>query len=219
MNVDLGWPAGTAGNPNPSELQRAGIRKVRFVSRGPAIEPRIAEYDAAGILTLGVVTAESAGYVCGARIIQIGNEPNLPGTGDSLAPSGSNPDLSFAARLQLFRNTYPDHLLIAGGLANWGTLTDRLAYITAVKQAGGLVGYSAIAVHYPPVAPQITALAKAAGLPVYVTEWRADSTALAEYVHGLRAAALGIFGFCWDEAMVPNFGFTDAMKRLYGGLA
>jgi hypothetical protein len=213
VNIDIGWPRGTAGNPDPADLLHYGIRAVRFVSR-PGRESRIEEYRAAGIMTLGIVTAESAGYLCGADVIQIGNEPNLPDHGDALTATGIDPDRSFAARLQLFRRTYIGKHMIAGGIANWGTLADRVAYVTAVRYAGGFDGYAAVAVHYPPSAGQVTSIARAAGLPCWVTEWSVPVEQMAEYMRGLRAVAPLDFPFGWDDAMVPSFGFDEPMKLM-----
>ncbi len=209
VNVD---PLNPAGQPSPDALIRAGFRGVRLVSR-QGVQPYVGSVQDAGLMVLAVITEQSGGFLCPADVYQIGNEPDLAGTADTRSAA------DYVSYWNLYRDTYPDPIMIGAGLASGQT-----PYWKAVQSAGGLHGCSGFAVHpYGKNATTALALllqyrAVTVGMPLWVTEWNrpaaevADFAAMLEQTDGIVQSAW----FCWSDSMVPGFGLSPQQGRILG---
>jgi hypothetical protein len=155
---------------SPQELRDIGITGVRVVSR-PEIASVVWMCQEANLYVLAVITGQSnivqpdgtlKPYMLpDADAYQIGNEPDISGTGDSRSP------YQYAQDLKAARANNPGACLIVGGLAS-GNAT----YLKSVRDFGGLAGYQAVAVHYPRDASVLASFQRyTSGLPICVTEW------------------------------------------------
>jgi hypothetical protein len=185
------WPAGSA-------LRGFGFGGVRLVSRR-GIEPEVAQMQAEGMFVLAVVNEQSQGYlVPGADLYQIGNEPDIGGTADSMRAQ------DFVSYLQLYRNTYPDLPMITAGLA-----TADSSYLQRVRDLGGLNGFSGVAVHYPASLATISNYRRYAnGLPIYVTEFNTSADRIVAYKAMMQSAGVALsawFSWGYDQwALSPQ---------------
>ena len=185
VNVDPLNPVNTA---EPGILKDAGFGGVRLVSR-QGVEQFVESCHVRNLFVLACVTQQSRGYlVPGADCYQIGNEPDIAGTLDSM------PAQAFADHLQLYRNTYPDLMMVTGGLAR-GVAT----FLRDVRDAGGLAGYSGVGLHYPAMAATFSAFTRyASGLPFVVSEWWTPADKVLAYRLMLRQQNVLLAGwFCW----------------------
>jgi len=185
VNVDPENPANTAP---ATTIRDAGFGGVRIVSRN-GLADFVTECHEAGLFVLACVNEQSHGYlVPGADLYQIGNEPDIAGTNDSM------PAQDYAGYAQLYRNTYRELPMITAGLASGQPL-----YLRDVDIAGGLVGFNAIALHYPKDATDINRFTKYAhGLPKVITEWWRPADHILEYKLELRKANVMLDAwFCW----------------------
>jgi len=174
----VNWP--------PAAAQRDfGFGGVRLVSR-EGIESEVVSIQAEGLFVLAVVNEQSHGYLIpGADLYQIGNEPDIGGTNDAMSAQ------DFASYLQLYRNTYPDLPMITGGLASGDA-----NYLKQVRDSGGLIGFSGVAIHYPSSSTVIAAYKRYAfSLPIYVTEWNTSADRVIAYKAMLKAS--GVVLSCW----------------------
>lgn len=185
VNCDPFNPANTAPG---SILRHSVFGGVRFVSR-PGTESFVNEMQAEDLFVLAIVTEQSGGFlVPGADLYQIGNEPDIDGTNDTMSAR------DYAGYAQLYRNDKPDLPMITAGLASGNPL-----YLRDVDAAGGLTGFNGIALHYPRDATAISRYTRYAhGLPKYVTEWWRPYDRILDYRAELRKADIVLDAwFCW----------------------
>ena len=205
MNVD---PLNPSGAPAPQTLFGLGVRWVRLVSRR-GVEPYVQSCQQAGLMVLAVVTEESGGYLCPADCYQIGNEPDVDGTLDSMAPD------TYVDYWHLYRGTYRDVLMIGAGLG-----AGQPDYWAAVQQAGGLSGAAGFGAHpYAKTATEARHLLQAykgitPELPLWVDEWNRPVGEIPAFVAMLRQQAVMHAWFCWSDGMVPGFGLSPAKSRM-----
>jgi len=187
INIDPENPGNTS---DPDVIKAAGFTGMRFVSRNlDSVNSYVEQARSAGMFTLAVVTEQSLGYlVPGADCYQIGNEPDIDGTGDTMSAP------AFAGHLQLYRNTYPGLAMITGGLAS-----AQVVYLRQVRDHGGLAGFHGVGMHYPRDAATITKFASfAGGLPMVISEWWRPAEHIPDYVQQLRLAKVSLAGwFSW----------------------
>jgi hypothetical protein len=198
----------------PADLMRLGIRWVRLVSR-PGVEQYINWMQEAGIMVLAVVNEQSGGYLCPADVYQIGNEPDVLGTKDSMSPVG------YRSYFRLYRETYPDLTMIGAGLGSGQT-----NYWALVEQGGGLPGASGFAVHpYAKKAPQARLLLNqyrtfSPNLPLWCTEINRSAAELPEFVAMLKTLPVAMWAwFCWSEDFARQAGIyplDERQKRVLG---
>ncbi|SCE91109.1 Glycosyl hydrolase catalytic core [Micromonospora chaiyaphumensis] len=207
VNIDPSNEAAWQQTP-PTRLADEGFRGVRFVSR-QWIQPRIDELKQAGLRVLAVVTDESGGYVpWNADYLQIGNEPDLPGT--YLSPS------EYADLWVLYRNTYPQFAgrFVMAGLASGGQ--NAVNYAAAVFAAiGGRAPLPDIVAIHPyaktsaQAAGDFDLMWNAVGRPVVATEWHnEDDTWNFQCMLAGRSSVWNSV-FSYTDAMVPGFGLRD----------
>lgn len=201
--ADPGWGPGGVGSPDPAMLASLGIRRLRIISR-----PGLAWYvDACWQQNIYVRAVVVDGFYCMADEFFVLNEPNLQGKSA----------WQFAQELQIHRNQYPDLTLIAGALGDdLSHGIDAAAYMTAVRRAGGLVGYQGVAMNYPVSAARIGAVKYAAGgLPVHVPEYYRPQRELAAYLSSvIYPAAATADWFCINDGM-RDPGWTQDMGLFY----
>jgi hypothetical protein len=198
---------------SPNRLVAEGFGGVRFVSRS-SIQPKIDELVSAGLAVMAIVTSESGGYVpWNADYLQIGNEPDDPGT--YLTPR------DYADEWVLYRNTYPQFAgrFVMAGLDSGGL--NAVRYARAVFHA---IGDRAplpdvLAIH--PYAKTTDAAAgdfdlmwNAFGRPVIATEWHNEDDTwnfqcmLGNSTDGRSTVWASVFAY--TDAMVPPLGLRDA---------
>jgi hypothetical protein len=196
-----GDPLNPANWPPANVLRAFGFGGVRVVSRR-GIEAQTAAVQAEGLFVLAVVTEQSGGYLLpSADLTQIGNEPDIGGTADSMDPP------TFTNYLRLYRDTYPDLPMITGGLAS-GDYT----YLQRVRDLGGLQGFSGVAVHYPANATILGRYRNnAAGLPLYVTEWNTSADRILAYRAMLAGANVALD--CWFSWNYSEWALTASQAR------
>jgi hypothetical protein len=198
INVDPENPANTA---SPQEIRIAGFGGVRLVSR-PEVEAAAREFQAAGLFVLSVVTEQSGGFLIpDADLTQIGNEPDIDGTADSMGAR------EYADYARLYRDTYPGLPMITAGLAS-----NQPAYLKAARDAGGLKGFLGVGLHYPTNLLAIGNFARYTdNLPLYVTEWWTDAPLIPAYRLMLRQSKVAMdCRFSWGY---DRWALTDAQKR------
>jgi hypothetical protein len=220
IGINLGGdPAYAPGAPDPAMLHGLGFRFGLFVSK-PGREPYVAACSAANLMPVGIVTEESGGFILQTPWTLIGNEANTSGNADAMSAR------AYAGYLQNYRaNIPPERSLVVGGLMATGSAT----YLRDVRDAGGLEGYSAVALHYPTSAKQIANWRTyAAGLDVWVTEYAPQSdrgmwdlSLIPFYLNEiLRAGGVMVHApYCWTNAMVDPFGISDDPRILQTILA
>lgn len=191
--VDAGWGPNGPGSPDPQMLVKLGVFRVRLISK-PGIDWYVEQCWDVNILVRAVVVD---GYYCQADEYFVLNEPNL----------NAISAVDFAAQLQIHRKQYPDLTLIAGGLGDATEVgVDAADYLNQVKAAGGLNGYSGVAIHYPKTAARMAAFKKAAGiLPIHVDEYNVPSNELQGYLSKvIMPYAQTADFFCISSGMVDN---------------
>jgi len=211
VNVD---PLNPTNAPLPADLMRLGDRWVRLVSR-PGVEQYVNWMQVAGIMVVAVVNEQSGGYLCPADVYQIGNEPDVPGTDDSMSPAG------YRSYFRLYRETYPDLTMIGAGLGSGQT-----SYWNTVIQGGGLPGASGFAVHpYAKTAQQARSLLNqyrtlSPSLPLWCTEINRPAAELPEFSAMLKSLPVVMWSwFCWSEDFAHQAGIyplDDRLKRVLG---
>lgn len=208
VNIDPSNEAAWQQSP-PGRLADEGFRGVRFVSR-QWVQPRIDELKQAGLQVMAVITDESGGYVpWNADYLQIGNEPDLPGT--YLSPS------EYADLWVLYRNTYPQFAgrFVMAGLASGGQ--NAVNYAAAVFAAiGGRAPLPDIVAIHPyakdsaQAAGDFDLMWNAVGRPVVATEWHnEDDTWNFQCMLAGRSSVWNSV-FSYTDAMVAGFGLRDA---------
>ena len=197
INID---PENANNVDHPDAIRAHGFSGVRFVSRNlESVNSYVDQARDKGLFTLAVVTEQSEGYlVPGCDFYQIGNEPDIDGTRDTMKA----PD--FASYLQLYRRVYPGLHMITGGLAS-----GQVVYLRQVRDAGGLNGFLGVGLHYPKDAAKITQFASfAGGLPMVISEWWRPAQNIPEYMQILRACKVSLHAwFClgYDQwALQPD---------------
>ncbi len=209
-NVD---PLNPDGAPFANTLIAAGFRGVRLVSR-PSVAPYVQRMQDAGLMVLAVVTEQSGGYLCPADVYQVGNEPDVAGTGDSMSAA------DYVVHWNLYRETYPDVIMIGAGLASGQT-----SYWQAVQAAGGLKGAAGFAVHpYARTALSAAGLLKAyqkitPGLSLWVSEWHRPDAEIPAFATMLRANTVMSAWFAWGGQPNPQFNLTPQSTRILGACA
>jgi len=194
VNVD---PFNPVNSPRPAGMPTV-FGGVRLVSRR-GIEDYVQELQANSLYVLAVVNEESGGYlVPGADLYQIGNEPDIDGTRDSMSAH------DYAGYAQLYRETYPDLPMILAGLASGNPL-----YLREVQANGGLKGFSGVAFHYPKDGALIERFSKyAGGLPKYVTEFWTGAQHIIPYLADLHRSGVVLtawFSWGYDQwALKPD---------------
>jgi hypothetical protein len=214
LNVD---PFNSDNAPSVDQLQRCGARWVRLVSR-PGVEDYVSACHAADIMVLAVVTQQSEGYLCPAEFFQIGNEPDVPGTGDTMSAA------SYVEYWNLYRNTYPDVPMIGAGLGS-----GQAAYWRSVQSAGGLHGAAGFGVHpYAKDATGARALLRqyqniTPNLSLWITEMNRPSGELPEFTTMLRTLPVVMWAwFCWSPSVARGAGIyplDDSTRRVLGAVA
>lgn len=220
-NVD---PLNPANAPTSAALLGAGLRWVRLVSRdNNAVRGAAADYQAAGIMVLAIITEQSGGYVLpGADYCQIGNEPDVSGTADAMSAH------DYVAYWNLYYDTwfapgrpYASVPVIGAGLGSGDT-----NYWRQVQNAGGLRGAAGYAVHpYAKTAGQALSLLTAyravtPTMSCWVTEWARPTREIAEFramlerVPGLVSHAY----FSWGGQDDVQFNLTDSQRRILGAV-
>jgi hypothetical protein len=197
-NVDPNNPVNTA---SPAAIRAKGFAGVRYVSRR-GLDDWVVECQAAGLYVLACITEQSEGYVpANADLVQIGNEPDIVGTADSMDA------VTFAGYLQLYRRTYPELPMITGALAS-----GQPTYLRNVRDAGGLNGFLGVGLHYPSEATTFASYKRyASGLPFYVTEWWRPAERILEYRTMLRQA--GVVLDAWFSWGYQEFALSLAQER------
>lgn len=160
---------------------------VRLVSRH-GVEDYVQDCQNFGLYVLAVVTAQSEGYlVPGADCYQIGNEPDIDGTADSMGPR------EFAQHLALYRDTYPTLPMITGGLANGDP-----GWLYNLQRFDGVRGYNGVAIHYPSSVTKMKDYLTAMGRtkkPLWITEWNRPADEILEWRNNYRS--VGVVMDCW----------------------
>src|SRR5437879_2949476 len=112
VNVDPTYPEAA---PPTNSLRDLGIRWVRLVSRDdPKVHLYVEECTNEGLAVLSVVARESNGYMMpGATVHQIGNEPDV-----NSPSSWTRTPAEYHEDWRIYRETYPDLMMIAAGLAS-----------------------------------------------------------------------------------------------------
>ena len=164
MNVD---PENPDNAPWPGSLRHDGCGWVRMVSRdSDAVRSYAAIAHDCSVMVMAVITEQSGGYLCPADIYQLGNEPDLAGHGDTKSPA------EYIEYWNLYRDTYPDVIMISAGLASGDP-----GWWREVQKLGGLHGLNGMAVHpYAKTAEEAEALLVSyeyitPKIPIWVTEW------------------------------------------------
>lgn len=208
-------PLNPAGDPQPAELLARGFTAVRLVSKPdpngsgvhPHIEERLAQYKAAGISALVVITAESQGRIPANNhgLLQLGNEP------DGQPPSSQvqTPE-EYVADWQTYTGTYPQFRWIAAGLCSG----DPSWWAQVGPQLGGCAGV-AVHLYKTPLDQAETLLERYRAVrpdrDLYVTEWNPlGAWSLGAYDWAMRTRTAGAFYFAWSDGMVPGFGLFRA---------
>jgi len=211
VNVDPNNPSPWAA-PDPAQLVAEHLQGVRLTSRDSPVVFQYAEAcKAAGLQVLAIITGESGGYVLPqADIVQIGNEPDLPGTW--LDPA------EYARLWDLYRRTYPQFVMFSAGLASGAP-----SYMAQVLDSITSDWPAAIAIHpYAKFADSAADLFDAywnlTGLvPVVATEWWQPASVgqiwafqdmLNNQVDG-RSTVWSSW-FCYTDAMAPGFGLRGS---------
>jgi hypothetical protein len=162
---------------------------------------------AAGLFVLGVEDQSARGYILPPDLVdavQIGNEP------DQAGPSSWTRTVDeYVQDLQIYRGTYPQYTMIAAGLASGDP-----SYLQQVIEAGGLDGYSAIAVHpYAKSASEASDLLDAyqalTELPIVVSEWNRPVNEISDFRAMLAQKTVQAFWFCDGDWMVDGMGLFD----------
>jgi hypothetical protein len=211
LNVD---PANPYNRPDPFMLRDMGCRWVRLVSR-PDLEDYVDECHDAHLAVLSVVTEQSGGYLIpAAEWTQIGNEPDVSGTTDSMSAQ------AYVVYWNLYRQTYPDLVMIGAGLAS-----GQSSYWQQIQAAGGLQGASGFSVHpYNKTAAQAESLLKAyqkitPGLQTWVTEWHRPTAEVVPFATMLQANRTMHAWYAFGGQPDPQFNSTPTQLRALAAAA
>ena len=211
MNVD---PENPANAPGPYKLKRLGFSWVRLVSRDSgAVRDYVDAAALCSVMVMAVITEQSGGYLCPADIYQLGNEPDLAGHGDTKSPA------EYIEYWNLYRDTYPDVIMISAGLASGSP-----SWWRKVQDMGGLHGLNGMAVHpYAKTAEEAEALLVSyeyitSKVPIWVTEWNRPATEIPRFMTMLRIWTAGHAWFSWGGQQNPEFNMTPLQGRLLGSL-
>jgi hypothetical protein len=198
VNVDPLNPVNTAP---PLEIRAKGFAGVRYVSR-LGLDDWVNECQTAGLYVVACITEQSDGHLPpNADLYQIGNEPDIDGTDDTMDA------VAFAGYLQLYRRTYPELPMITGALASGQPI-----YLRNVRDAGGLTGFLGVGLHYPSEATMFAGYKRyTGGLPFYVTEWWRPTERILEYKVMLRQA--GVVLDAWFSWGYQEFALSPAQER------
>lgn len=198
VNVDPQNPANTA---SPAEIKQAGFGGVRLVSR-VAVTAAAWDFRDAGLFVLAAVTEESGGFLIpDCDLYQIGNEPDIDGTADSMSAT------QYVEYLKLYRGTYPDLPMITAGLAS-----NQPQYLRTVRDAGGLTGFLGVGMHYPSSQSAMTSMLRYSdNLPLYVTEWNYPAHLIPSYRLMLRQTRVALD--CWFSWGYDRWALSNAQKR------
>lgn len=206
INVD---PLNPNNAPSPDQVKAAGFTWVRLVSR-PGVEQYVSDMQSSGIMVLAICTAQSNGYVWGGPDIwQFGNEPDVLGTADTMAPN------VYQQQFVFYQQTYPNLIWIGAGLGNGQT-----NYWQSVQSAGGLIGAAGFDVHpYAKNASQARNLLAAyqritPNLPMWVTEFNRPTTEIAGFAQMLRQNTCMHAWYAWGGQDDPQFNSTDTQRRI-----
>jgi len=214
VNVD---PLNPDNAPSIDELQRAGMRWVRLVSRDDdEVRRYIDTCWANGLMVLAVITEQSGGYLCPADIYQCGNEPDVAGTADSMSPS------TYLAYWNIYHQTHPDLVMIGAGLGSGQVRWWQDLVMQTGTPPRGMAGF---AVHpYAKTAAQAKTLLAAyqkitPSLPLWITEWNRPPAEMPAFASMLRQVSVMNAWFCWSPSVARGVGIYEldaSTRRMLG---
>lgn len=205
MNIDI-----TNNAPDPDLLNRLGVGAVRFPSR-PGIDWYIERLIDRHIYTLAVLDEDSRGRICGGghcSAYQNNNEPDGRGV----------PIDTMIQELVIYRDTYPDLVLVAPGL-NKGDYDAN--YLRAIYPTLREYRYAAVALHTYNKTPEgavdltVAHWDVAPELPIMWTESHPEADDMRLFYDGARRIGVAaVFHHCWTDAMTLaaenlRFGVVD----------
>jgi hypothetical protein len=200
----------------PAKLVADGFKGVRLTSY-PDVQGRIDALVNAGLAVMAIIhPTDSQGYVpWNATFLQIGNEPDAPGS--FMSPQ------EYADMWVIYRNTYPQFAgrFVMAGLASGGD-----AAIQYARDVFAAIGDRAplpdvIAIHpytltTQQASDQFDAMWNAFNIPVIATEWWKNHTENDTWnfqcmLNNNPDGRSRIWNswFCYTDAMVSPFGLTD----------
>jgi len=205
INIDI-----TNKPPDPGLLLKIGCKAVRFPSRRGTSD-YIADLHEFGIYTLCVIDEVAAGFVAGGgacSAYQITNEIDVKNWSFERARE----------EMRIYRETYPELVLVAPGLAAGDY---NATYLKGIVQALRDYRYAAIALHpYNKTPTAAVDLLRATrkvdpALPILFTECHPEADDLRQFYYAAQTAGCaGVFYHCWTDAMTLEseglrFGLVD----------
>lgn len=195
VNIDI-----TNNPPDVKLLKASGCDAVRFPAR-PGIEWYVDQLNWYDIRSISVVDKKAAGYIVQpASMHQIHNEPDVSGQA-----SGTMPFDQMIGELVIYRDTYPDLVLIAPGLAAGDY---SAAYLKGIANTLRTYRYAAWAIH--PYAKSPTGArdlfnahqSVLVSVPGLYTECHPSDVEMRLMYRTARdAGCAGVFYHCWTDAM------------------
>lgn len=197
VNIDI-----TNNPPDPDLLVRLHVEAVRFPSRH-GIDSYIDLLLARQIYTLAVVDKKSAGLICGGgkcSAYQIHNE--VDGSAGASGPLTTDQCIQ---ELRIYRESYPELILIAPGLSAGDY---SATYLKAIVSALRDYRYAAVALHpYGKSPSAAVSLATAhrkvdPSFPILFTECHPEAADIRQFHKSARDNGVaGVFHHCWTDAM------------------
>lgn len=195
VNIDI-----TNNPPDSDFLVRLGCDAVRFPAR-PGIEWYVDHLNERHIQSISVIDKDAGGYiVANASAHQVHNE--VDGSSDA---SGSLTIEQCRQELRIYRDVYPNLVLIAPGLSS-GDYT--ATYLQSIIDVLRDYRYAAVAIHPYGKSPTGAASLMAAhrkidpSFPILYTECHPEASDIRQFYKSARDnGCAGVFFHCWTDAM------------------